>query len=61
MGLKDSYQYEVICRTRFNEMLKYQAEKNWANNIHELRGKYNLPPNDENVCNLTYSMSKNGT
>ena len=39
-------------------MLKYQAERNWANNVHELRGKYNLPLNDENVCNLTYSMWK---
>ena len=26
-----------------HEMLKYQAERNWANNVHELRGKYNLP------------------
>ena len=39
-------------------MLKYQAERNWANNVHELRGKYNLPLNDENVCNLTYAMWK---
>ena len=42
----------------YREMLKYQAEKNWANNAHELRGKYNLPLNDENVCNLTYSIWK---
>ena len=42
----------------YHEMLKYQAERNWANNVHELRGKYNLPLNDENVCNLTYAMWK---
>ena len=39
-------------------MLKYQAEKNWDNNVHELSGKYNLPLNDENVCNLTNAMWK---
>ena len=44
------------------KMLKYQAERNWANNVHELCSKYNLPLNDENVCNLTYAMwKKNGT
>ena len=31
----------------------------WANNVHGLRGKYNFPLNDENVCNLTYTMWKN--
>ena len=39
-------------------MLKYQAEKNRANNVHELSGKYNLPLNDENICNLTNAMWK---
>ena len=42
----------------YHEMLRYQAERNWANNVHELRGKCNLPLNDENVCNLTYAMWK---
>ena len=42
----------------YHEMLKYQAERNWVNNVHELRDMYNLPPNDENVCNLTYAMWK---
>ena len=42
-------------------MLKYQAEKNWANNVHELHGKYNRSLNDGNVCNLTYALCKNGT
>ena len=39
-------------------MLKYQAERNWANNVHELRSKYNLPLSDENVCNVTYDTWK---
>ena len=39
-------------------MLKYQAEGNWKNNVHELRGKYNLPLSDENVCNITYDTWK---
>ena len=42
----------------YHEMLKYQAERNWASNVHELRGKYNLPLNDENICNLTYAIWK---
>ena len=33
------------------EMLKYQAERNWANNVHELRSKYSLTLSDKNVCN----------
>ena len=27
----------------YHEMLKYHAERNWTNNVHELRSKYNLP------------------
>ena len=38
----------------YHEMLKYQAEGNWRNNVHELRSKHNLPLSDENVCNITY-------
>ena len=45
-------------KMNYHEMLKYQAERNWANNVHELRGKYNLPLSDENVCNLTHAMWK---
>ena len=33
----------------YHETLKYQAEKNWANSVDELRSKYNLPLSDENV------------
>ena len=36
----------------YHEMLKYQAERNWANIVHELRSKYNLRLSDENVCNI---------
>ena len=42
----------------YHEMLKYQAERNWANNIHELHSKYSLPLSDENVCNITYDTWK---
>ena len=28
----------------YQEMLKYSSENNWANNILDLRRKYNLPP-----------------
>ena len=39
-------------------MLKYQAERNWANIAYELCSKYNLPLSDENVCNITYDTWK---
>ena len=39
--------------------VKIPIKKNWANNVHELHSKYNLPVNYENVCNLTYPMWKN--
>ena len=42
----------------YHEMLNYQAERNWVNNVHELRSKYNLPLSDENVCNITYDTWK---
>ena len=35
------------------EMLKYPGKNNWANNVLDLRCKYNLPQKDENVNNLT--------
>ena len=35
-------------------MLKYPAENNSANNVLDLRCKYNLPQKDENVTNLTW-------
>ena len=47
-----------LIKMGYHNMLKYQAEKNWANNAHELRGRYNLPLDDENVSYLTYTMWK---
>ena len=42
----------------YNEMLKYPAEKNWANNVLDLRHKYNLPQNDDNIVNMTWPVWK---
>ena len=42
----------------YHEMLRYQPEKNWANNVHELCSEYILPLIDENVCNITYDTWK---
>ena len=42
----------------YHEMLKYQAERNWANNVHELRSKYSLPLSDESICDRTYDTWK---
>ena len=42
----------------YHEMLKYQAERNWENNVHELRCKYSLPLSDENDGNITYDTWK---
>ena len=33
----------------YKEMLKFDSEENWANNLLGLRKLYNLPLNDENV------------
>ena len=41
------------------EMLKYPGENNWANNVLDLRCKYNLPQKDENVNNLTMARLEN--
>ena len=35
-------------------MIKYPSENNWANNVLDLRCKYNLPQKDDNVNNLTW-------
>ena len=42
----------------YHEMFKYQAERNWAKYVNELRSKYSLPLSDENVCNITYDTWK---
>ena len=42
----------------YNEMLKYHVEKNWANNVLDVRHKYNLPQNDDNIVNMTWPMGR---
>ena len=37
----------------YREMLKYEFEPNWANDILGLREKYSLPLNDLNIQNLS--------
>ena len=51
-------QNDDLVKMIYHEILKYQAERNWANNTHELRSKHSLPPSDENVCNIRYDTSK---
>ena len=36
------------------EMIKYPSQNNWANNVIDLRCKYNFPQKDGNVNNLTW-------
>ena len=42
----------------YQEMLKYSSEKNLANNILDLRRKYNLPLEDENISNMSKPVWK---
>ena len=42
----------------YNEMLKYPAENNWANNVLDLRRKYNLPQSYDNIANMTLPVWK---
>ena len=42
----------------YNEMLKYLAENHWTNNVLDLRCKYNLPQNDDNIANMTWAAWK---
>ena len=37
---------------------KYEFENNWANNVLDLRVKYSLPVNDENVRLLSKGVWK---
>ena len=36
----------------YKEMLKFDSEDNWENNLLGLRKLYNLPLNDENVMKM---------
>ena len=40
------------------EMLKFENETNWANNVLDLRGDYNLPLNDDNIKKMSVSHWK---
>ena len=42
----------------YREMIKYKFENNWASNVLDLRVKYSLPPNDENVRLLSKGVWK---
>ena len=42
----------------YNEMLKYPSENNWANNVLDLRCKYNLLQNHDNIADMTWSVWK---
>ena len=42
----------------YNEQLKYEFEKNWANCMLELRRTYNLPLRDENVRKMSVKQWK---
>ena len=39
-------------------MIKYEFEDNWARNVLDLRVRYSLPVNDENVCLLSKGVWK---
>ena len=39
-------------------MLKYSSEKNWANNILDLRRKYSIPLKDEYISNMSKPVWK---
>ena len=39
-------------------MIKYDFENNWANNVLDLRVKYSLPLNDENIYLLSKGVLK---
>ena len=42
----------------YQEMPKYSSENNWANNILDLRRKYNLLLQDENIGNMSKPVWK---
>ena len=46
------------CLLTYNEMLKFENETNWANNVFGLRRDYNLPLNDDNIRKMSVSHWK---
>ena len=46
------------CLRTYIEMLKFENETNWANNVLGLRSDYNLPVNDDNIKKMSVSHWK---
>ena len=46
------------CLRTYIEMLKFENETNWANNVLGLRRDYNLPVNDDNIKKMSVSHWK---
>ena len=46
------------CLLTYNEMLKFENETNWENNVLGLRRDYNLPLNDDNIKKMSVSHWK---
>ena len=46
------------CLLTYNEMLRFENETNWTNNVFGLRGDYNLPLNDDNIKKMPVSHWK---
>ena len=48
----------MILSQVYQEIIKYDFENNWANNVLDLRVKYNLPLDDENIRLLSKGVWK---
>ena len=46
------------CLRTYIEMLKFESETNWANNVLGLQRDYNLPVNDDNIKKMSVSHWK---
>ena len=46
------------CLLTYNDMLKFENETNWANNVLGVRRDYNLPLNDDNIKKMSVSHWK---
>ena len=45
------------CLLTYIEMLKFENETNWTNNVLDLRRDYNLPLNDDNIKKMYFVKS----
>ena len=46
------------CLLTYTEMLRFESETNWANNVLGLRRDYYLPLNDDNIKKMSFSHWK---